>query len=138
MSDAPVPNRVLVWVLRIVLVAEAVLVVGVAVWFLMELLTATPASFASAVAIFVILVIAAVFVCAIAVGAARGASWIRGAAFTWQLIQLAIAVGAFQGLYAQPAIGWALIVPSVLVMVLLVLPTVRVAFAPAPSVADEG
>ncbi|MET1017539.1 hypothetical protein [Orlajensenia leifsoniae] len=111
-----------------ILFAEAALVIGVAVWFLLELLTAEPSSLTSAVAIFVIVVIAAVFVTAIAIGAARDRPWIRGAAVTWQVLQIAIAVGCFQGLYARPDIGWALLVPSVAVIVLLLVPGVRVAF----------
>lgn len=103
--------------------------VAVAVWFLFELLTAEPASLTSAIAIFVLVVIATAFVTAIAIGALRGSPWIRGAAFTWQLIQLAVAVGAFQGLYARADIGWALLVPSVLVMLLLVTPGVRATFS---------
>jgi hypothetical protein len=45
------------------------------------------------------------------------------------LVQLAIAIGAFQGIYAQPAIGWAIVVPSVLVLVLLFTRSVMAAIA---------
>jgi len=34
-------------------------------------------------------------------------------------VQVFIAIGCFQGLYARPDLGWALLVPSVLVIVLL-------------------
>ena len=74
----PARNSALIAVLRVLLFAEAALVIGVAVWFLIELLTAEPASFTSAIAIFVIVVIAAVFVTAIAIGALRDRPWIRG------------------------------------------------------------
>ncbi|MET0975100.1 MAG: hypothetical protein ABWX82_05500 [Leifsonia sp.] len=128
------PSRLLIGLLRALLVAEALLVAGVAVWFLVELLTAEPASFASAVALFVIVLVAAAFVIAIAVGALRSQPWIRGAAVTWQIIQIAVAAGCFQGLYARPDIGWALLVPSLAVIALLVAPRVRVAFArPEPE-----
>jgi hypothetical protein len=118
----------LLLLLRVLLFAEAALVVGVAVWFLIELLTAEPASFTSAIAIFVIVLIAAAFTIAIAVGSLRGQPWIRGAAVTWQVIQIAVAVGCFQGLYARPDIGWALLIPSLVVLGLLVAPGVRAAF----------
>lgn len=131
-------SRPLVRLLQVLLFAEAALVIGVAVWFLIELLTQMPASYTSAIAILVIVVIAAVFVSAIALGSLSGRSWIRGAAFTWQVIQLAVAVGCFQGLYARPDIGWALLVPSVIGMVLLVLPSVRAAFAPHSADAAGG
>ena len=38
---------------------------------------------------------------------------------TWQLVQVFVAIGCFQGLYARPDLGWALLIPSVLVIVLL-------------------
>jgi hypothetical protein len=34
-------------------------------------------------------------------------------------VQIFVAIGCFQGLYARPDLGWALLVPSVLVLVLL-------------------
>ena len=45
--------------------------------------------------------------------------WARSAAVFWQTVQLAIAYGSFSGQFAQPAIGWALIVPSLAVLYLL-------------------
>lgn len=106
------------------LIAEAVFMVGLSAWFLFELVSATPASFTSALAIFVILLIATAFVVALAIGAVRGRSWIRGGAVTWQLVQIAVAIGAFQGVFAQPAIGWCLLVPSLVVLGLLFSPAV--------------
>lgn len=108
----------------VLIIAEAVFMVGLSVWFLFELVSATPTSFTSALAIFVILLIATVFVVALAVGAARGRSWIRGGAVTWQLVQIAVAIGAFQGVFAQPAIGWCLLLPSLVVLGLLFSPPV--------------
>lgn len=128
MPSVPARNSALIAVLRVLLFAEAALVIGVAVWFLIELLTAEPASITSAIAIFVIVVIASIFVTAIAVGALRDRPWIRGASVTWQIVQIAVAVGCFQGLYARPDIGWALLLPSLAVIVLLLVPGVRVAF----------
>ena len=55
----------------------------------------------------------------IAVSLRRGAPWSRGGAVFWQLVQLTIAVGAVQGTFAQPAIGAAIAVPSVVVLCLL-------------------
>ena len=121
-------NRPLILLLRALLFAEAALVVGVVVWLLVELLTADPDSVPSAIALVVLTLAAAAFVSAIAIGAACGAPWIRGAAFTWQVLQIAVAVGCFQGLYARPDVGWALLVPSLAVIVLLLTPSVRRGF----------
>jgi hypothetical protein len=105
--------------LVLLLGAEAALLWAVVVWLILELLTDQPASFASALAILAIALIAAAWVSTITVATLRGRSWIRAAAVTWQLVQVFIAIGCFQGLYARPDLGWALLVPSVLVVVLL-------------------
>lgn len=104
-----------------------------AAWLVFELLTATAASLASAAAILVLVLITALWVSAIARGALRRRSWIRGAAFTWQLVQIAVAIGFFQGLYARADLGWALLVPSLAVIVLLFTPQVIAATRTAPT-----
>jgi hypothetical protein len=106
-------------VLVLLLGAETALLWGVVIWLILELLTDQPTSFASAIAILLIALIAAAWVTTITVATLRGRSWIRAAAVTWQLVQVFIAIGCFQGLYARPDLGWALLVPSVLVVVLL-------------------
>ena len=105
--------------LVLLLGAEAALLWAAVIWLILELLTDQPTSFASALAILAIAVIAAVWVTTITVATLRGRSWIRAAAVTWQLVQVFIAIGCFQGFYARPDLGWALLVPSVLVLVLL-------------------
>ena len=105
--------------LVLLLGAEAALLWAAVIWLILELLTDQPTSFASALAILAIAVIAAAWVTTITVATLRGRSWIRAAAVTWQLVQVFIAIGCFQGFYARPDLGWALLVPSVLVLVLL-------------------
>ncbi len=105
--------------LAVILYAEAGLLWAAVVWLILELVIATPTSLATALAILVLALIAATWVTAIAVNSLRRRSWIRGAAVTWQLVQVAVAVGSFQGLYARPDLGWALLLPSVVVLVLL-------------------
>lgn len=117
------PARALVAVAAL-LAAEALLLWAAAVWLIIELLSATPTSLASAAAILVLVILAAVWVSAVALGALRRRPWIRGAAVTWQLVQVAVAVGCFQGLYARPDVGWALLLPSIAVIVLLFTPQV--------------
>jgi hypothetical protein len=116
--------------LVLLLGAEAALLWGVVVWLILELLTDQPSSFASALAILILAIIAAAWVSTITVATLRGRSWIRAAAVTWQLVQVFIAIGSFQGLYARPDLGWALIVPSVLVVVLLFTRSVVAATTP--------
>ncbi|TFC80466.1 hypothetical protein E3T23_09135 [Cryobacterium cheniae] len=116
------PRAVLL--LAAILYAEAALLWAAVLWLILELLTATPTSLATALAVLVLVLIGASWVTAIAVNSLRRRSWIRGAAVTWQLVQIAVAVGSFQGLYARPDLGWALLLPSVVVLVLLFQPRV--------------
>ena len=108
--DQSTRRPILLLALSVVLAVEAVLETGVTVWLVVELLTATPDSFASAV---VILLLAAGLACALwamVVGLLRRQTWVRGAALTWQLLQIAVAIGCFQGVFAVPSLGWALLI----------------------------
>ncbi|WP_083363264.1 hypothetical protein [Microterricola viridarii] len=111
--------------LRTLLFAEAALLAVAALWLVFELLTEQPASLVSALVILALTVVAFAFVLAIAIGALRRQSWIRGAGIGWQLMQIAVAAGCFQGIYANPAAGWALLAPSLVVIVLLLAPGIR-------------
>ncbi len=113
--------------LAALLFAEAALLIAVTLWFVYELVTDQPTSLASALVLTVLSGIAAVWVTLIAANTLRGASWIRGAAVTWQILQIAVAVGAFQGFYARPDIGWALLLPAILVIILLFTKSVMLA-----------
>ncbi|SDS30675.1 hypothetical protein SAMN04489834_1239 [Microterricola viridarii] len=118
------PSRGMV-LLRTLLFAEAALLAVAALWLVFELLTEQPASLVSALVILALTVVAFAFVLAIAIGALRRQSWIRGAGIGWQLMQIAVAAGCFQGIYANPAAGWALLAPSLVVIVLLLAPGIR-------------
>lgn len=110
--------------LAVILFLEALLVIGVAVWLLIELLTVVPESYPSAIAILVLVAIAAVWVAATAIAALQGRGWSRASAVTIQILQIAVAVGSFQGLYARPDLGWALLVPALAGIVLVLTPQV--------------
>jgi hypothetical protein len=106
------------------LFAEVALMVALLGWLLFELVTVVPVSYPSAIAIVVLVALAACFVTAVALGTKRRKSWVRGAALTWQILQIAVAIGCFQGFYARPDIGWALLLPSLVVIGLLFAPSV--------------
>jgi hypothetical protein len=109
----------LFWVLIVLLAAEFLLVAGIAVTLVIELLVDTPTSFASAVALTVLAILAAAWLGAIVVGAVRGQAWIRGAAIVWQVLQFAVGAGAVSGTFSTPAIGWPLVVVAFATFVLL-------------------
>jgi hypothetical protein len=94
------------------------------VYLVIEILIARPDSYASAIAILVLTAIAAIWLGTMAVHTLLGRPWIRGAAVVWQVLQIALAVGSFQGLFARADLGWFLIAPAVLVLVLLFTPSV--------------
>jgi hypothetical protein len=112
------------WLLVVLLTAEAALLAVATAYLLVEMLTARPDSYAAAAAILVLTLIAAVWLGAIVVGTLRGRGWIRGAAIVWQVLQIAVGVGSLQGTFANASVGLWLIVPAVLVVVLLLVPSV--------------
>ena len=121
---APTTRPALLLVLAVIVGLEALLVTGVAVWLLVELLTQRPESYPSAIAITVLGFLAAAWAILTVVGLFRRRSWARASALTIQILQLAVAVGCFQGLFARPDLGWALLVPAVVAGVLAVSPAV--------------
>jgi hypothetical protein len=107
------------WGLIVLLIAEFLLVAGLAVTLVIELLVATPTSFASAVALTVLAILAAAWLGAIVVGTLRGQAWIRSAAIVWQVLQFAVGASAISGTFSTPAIGWPLVVVAFATFVLL-------------------
>ena len=111
-----------------VLFLEAAALVAVVVWLVVDLLALQPSSYATAIALIVLVVIGAVWVGAVAFASLRRAPWSRAAAIVWQILQLSIAVGAFQGLFARADVGWLLLVPAITVIGLLLWTPVRLAY----------
>jgi hypothetical protein len=119
----------LVVVLAVLIFAECALLSAATIYLVVEILIATPDSYASALALTVLVGIAAVWLAVIGLNLLRGRAWTRGAAIVWQVLQIAVAIGCFQGLFARPDIGWLLLIPSVAVIVLLFVPSVVAATA---------
>jgi hypothetical protein len=107
-----------------IIALEALAMAAIAVWLIVELLIETPQSLASAIALVVLAAAASAFLVAVVIGALRRAGWIRGAILTWQVVQIAVAIGAFQGALARPDVGWALLIPSVAAILLTLSPSV--------------
>ncbi|HEY9497835.1 MAG TPA: hypothetical protein VIQ78_02295 [Terrimesophilobacter sp.] len=115
---ASVRPRALV-LLAAMLFVESAFLAAAAGFLVFELATVVPVSYASAIAILLLVALAALWLFVVAVNTLKGRSWVRGAALTWQVLQLAIALGSFQGLFARDDIGWFLLVPAVIVLFLL-------------------
>jgi hypothetical protein len=116
-----------------VLVLEALALIAVVVWLVVDLLTIEPSSYATAIALLVLVLIAAVWIAAVAIGSLRRSSWARSSAIVWQVLQVSVAVGAFQGLFARADVGWVLLVPAITVIGLLLWTPVRIAYTGRPN-----
>lgn len=108
----------LIWVM-ILVAAEGLVIGGLAIWLAIALITGGAKSLVTSLALLVLVAAAAGWLNLIVRGLLRGKRWARSAALFWQLVQLAVASGSFSGQFGSQAIGWALIVPSVVVLVLL-------------------
>jgi hypothetical protein len=120
--------------ISVLLFAEAVGMIVIVGWLLIDLFALRPSSYATAIALIVLAAIGAIWTIGVAIASLRRRPWSRAAAIVWQVLQLSIAVGAFQGLFARPDVGWLLLVPAVVVTGLLLWPPVRVAYTPDPAV----
>jgi hypothetical protein len=108
--------------LAVVLFLESAALAAVTIWFLVEILTTQVNSVGGSILTLSLAVGATAWIASAGVAALRAQPWVRGAALTWQLCQVAVAVGAFQGIFAQPAAGIAILVPTVIALVLLFVP----------------
>jgi hypothetical protein len=108
---------------------EAAVVSGLVVWLVIDLISLEPSSYVTAIALIALVVFGAIWVWAVAVASLRRAPWSRAAAIVWQILQLSIAVGAFQGLFARADVGWALLVPAITIIGLLLWTPVRIAYS---------
>ncbi len=117
----------------VMLMTEAVVLAGVTVLLIVELLTATADSFASAVALTVIAGLTATWLIVISVNTVRGFAWTRSASIVWQVLQIAVAIGALQGAFAVPGIGFVLLAQALTALVLLFSRPVRAATSHRPD-----
>lgn len=114
----------LLLVLAAVLYLECALLAVITAYLVIELVVDRPDSYATAIAIIVLSALATVWLGVLAFHTLLGRTWIRAGVVVWQLLQIAVAATSFQGLFARPDVGWALLVPAVLALVLLFTPPV--------------
>jgi hypothetical protein len=114
----------LVIALSVLLWLECAFLAFLTVFLIVELVVGNPASYATAVAILVLAALAAVWLGALAFNAVRRRPWVRAGALVWQVLQIVLAVASFQGLFYRQDVGWLLLIPSIVVLVLLFTPPV--------------
>ncbi|WIB35236.1 hypothetical protein [Curtobacterium sp. MCJR17_043] len=93
---------------------EFLAMAAVTVYLLVELLTTPAAGIASGIALLVLAVLATVWLGAMVAGLRRGRAWVRSGVVVWQVLQGALAIGAFQGESRVASVGWALLIPALL------------------------
>lgn len=97
---------------------ECLLLAAAAIFLLVELFVEVPVSYGSAIALLAIALLAAVWLALLFVHLLRGAPWTRAGIVVWQLLQIAVAIGLFQGVSARPDLAWALLLPSAVAIAL--------------------
>jgi hypothetical protein len=108
--------------LLLILALEFVALVVVTIVLVVDLFAAHAYSEASGVALAILAAIAALWLAFMIVGLLRGQSWVRSGIVVWQFIMVALGIGAFEGVFRVPAIGWALLIPGVIALVLVFTP----------------
>lgn len=76
-------------------------------------------AFTTAIALFAMVAAAAAWLFYVAFSLTRAKRWARSAALFWQLVMSAIASGSFTGQFGSQAIGWALVAPAAVVLILI-------------------
>ncbi|WIE74591.1 hypothetical protein [Curtobacterium sp. MCSS17_007] len=105
--------------LLLVVGLEALALVAVTVVLLVESVVAPSSSIASAIALTLLSAIAALWLVSLFVGLRRRRPWVRSGIIVWQVLQGALAIGAFQGVFRVAWVGWVLLVPALLGLTLV-------------------
>ncbi|WP_144763730.1 hypothetical protein [Curtobacterium sp. 9128] len=127
--DVPEPrSRAMIGLLAVVALEFLALVV-VTVVLLIEVLVSPATSLASGIALVVLAAIAALWLGSMLVGLFRRRPWVRSGIIVWQVMQGALAIGAFQGVFRVPAVGWALLLPALIAITLVLSRSVTTALA---------
>ncbi|MBF4614498.1 hypothetical protein [Curtobacterium sp. VKM Ac-1376] len=108
---------------------EFLALVVVTVVLIVELLVAPAASIASGIALTVLVALAALWLGALLNGLWWSRSWVRSGIIVWQVLQGAVAIGAFQGVFRVAAVGWVLLIPALLGITLVLSKSVTAALA---------
>lgn len=116
---------------------EGLVLGALGVQLALSLILGTARNLLTSVALFALVAGAATWLVFVALSLWRGRRWARSAGVFWQLVQLAIATGSFSGQFGSQAIGWGLIIPSLVVLFLLLSKKVVAATMGSADTDDE-
>lgn len=114
--------------ITVVLVLEALALVGVGVWLAVEAFGETGMHIVGTVFLAVMAVGCAAWLLAIARAVLRGKRWTRAATLVWQIIQIAVAAGSVGGEASRPDIAAVLAIPALVAGVLVLGRTMSIWF----------
>jgi len=100
--------------LLVVVGVELAALAVVTIVLLVEVIVAPASSLASGIALTILAAIAALWLGALFIGLRNRRPWVRSGIIVWQVLQGALAIGAFQGVFRVPAVGWLLLIPALL------------------------
>jgi len=103
----------------VILTLEALGMAAITAFLVVELLTENPDSYASAIGLIVLAVLALIWISATTIAFVRGKASARGSALVWQVLQGALGIASNQGLFARPDVGSALLLPAIAVVAML-------------------
>lgn len=106
-------------IVALILVAEALILLGLSAFLIYQLVVDAPDSNASAVGLVIITFFASAWIAVTAIGFVQGRTFARSSAVVWQVLQGAVGLASNQGLFARPDIGSGLFVPALVALALL-------------------
>lgn len=116
-DPTPAKRPVAVIVISLVLVLEALALLGAAAWFVYGLMTQTPLSMSGAIFQLVLLLLLAGWLLAAGHFFFRGYRWTRAAALVWQLFVIVVAFPTLTSGLILP--GLLLLLPAAVVLLLI-------------------
>ncbi|MDM7892775.1 hypothetical protein [Curtobacterium caseinilyticum] len=116
--------------LLVVVGLEALALVVVTVVLLVESIVAPSSSIASAVALTLLSAVAALWLVSLFIGLRNRRPWVRSGIIVWQVMQGALAIGAFQGVFRVAWVGWVLLLPALLGLTLVLSRPVTASLVP--------
>jgi hypothetical protein len=117
------------WVVTVVLSCQTLGWAGLGAWILLELITGESSYLATALFEVVLVVLAVVWMAATVVGTLGGRPWSRASLVAIEVLHVAAAIAAFQGYLVFIWLGWVLLVPAILALILAFTPRMTAIYA---------
>jgi hypothetical protein len=124
MSDTQLPtkNAVIAWRLMSVMVLlETVAILALLVFTIVGFMNRGDDPLLAALSIVIIVAVASLWITLTLVALLRNRNWARGSTITIQILVFSVAIGAFQGIYAQVQIAWLIAIPAIITFVLALI-----------------